>query len=98
MESARREIPVHAADAAQYSEALARIVALYRQRIERYAAGDGGDRSAANADSIERELRLVGLQAERDAILELGRHNGIKELTLRKIVREIDLQEARYSA
>ena len=76
------------------------------------AAGDGGDVGAADserrtgagmaaeelkrADQAERALRLAGLQAEREVIYALARHQRISDDTARKLVRNVDLLEARY--
>lgn len=85
-------------DAVFFTEAAGRIVMRYRQRIDRYTPGakaaDGGDR----ADVIERQLSLLGLRAERIEVLRAGHAHDIEEVTQSKLVREIDLQEARYSA
>ena len=86
------------ADTEFFIEAARRIVTRYRQRIDRYTpaakASDSGDR----ADVIERQLSLLGLRAERTEVLRAGRAHDIEEVTQSKLVREIDLQEARYSA
>ena len=85
------------ADAYLYSDASTQIVELYRQRIDRYVGADEASTLRGRAVDIERQLRLVGLRAEREEILRIGQSHGIEEIALRKIVREIDLQEARYS-
>jgi CPA1 family monovalent cation:H+ antiporter len=74
----------------------ARLVALYRQRIVRHVGAAPAERRADRAQ--ERELRLVGLRAEREEVLRYGRAHGLDELVLRRIVRELDFQEARYGA
>ena len=79
-------------DAAAVAE---RIVAPYRQRIGHLAVGQGGAPRVAREDT-ERRLRLVGLRAERAELLRYGREHGVSELTLRRLVREIDLQETRH--
>lgn len=80
-----------------YAAASTRLIALYRQRIDLNAgeADTAVRRQASNA--IDRELRLLGLRAEREQILLRGRDRRITEATQARIVREIDLQEARYS-
>jgi monovalent cation/hydrogen antiporter len=72
-----------------------RVVAPYRQRIGHLAVGQGGAPRVAREDT-ERRLRLVGLRAERTELLRYGREHGVSELTLRRLVREIDLQETRH--
>lgn len=91
-------------DAELYAEAAARIISTYRQRIARYAREDvlasqlAEPTQHGDTDRVEHQLRLIGLHAERDEVVRYGRANSVKQLILRKIGREIDLQEARYSA
>lgn len=81
-----------------HADASARVVALYRQRIDRFRVADATlDTQVKLSDEAERGLRLVALRAERDEILSAGSRCGIKELALREMVREVDLDEARYS-
>jgi CPA1 family monovalent cation:H+ antiporter len=47
-------------------------------------------------DSAEKELRMAALQAERKAIFNLARHDHISDEISRKLVREVDLSEARF--
>lgn len=98
IESALRRLADGRADASLHADAGTQLVARYRHRIGRYASDQGNSTEHASADVIERQLRLVGLRAEREEILRIGSEHEIPELTLQKIVREIDLQEARYSA
>ncbi len=101
--SAKQAIANDAADFELYAEAAARIVATYRQRIARYAREDALAAQSSeptqhgDTDRVEHELRLVGLRAEREEVVRYGRSQGTKQVILRKIGREIDLQEARYS-
>ena len=48
------------------------------------------------SDAAERELRLAALQGQREAIFDLARRRRISDEVSRRLVREIDLQEARY--
>ena len=80
-----------------HSSASAQVITLYRHRIERLTTDDGLVAAHESAAQIQHQLRLVGLRAERDEILRLGSHHDVSEVTLRKIISEIDLQEARYS-
>jgi len=48
------------------------------------------------AEQAEREYRLAALQAEREAILALTHQRKISDDIARKLLREIDLVEARY--
>ncbi|WBS00937.1 Na+/H+ antiporter [Pseudoduganella sp. SL102] len=84
-------------DADMYPEAAARVIALYQHRLDSTAAIDDEDvaryRKLAGA---ERVLRLAALQAERRTIFSLARHEHISDEISRKLVREIDLVEARH--
>lgn len=101
--AAKQAVPGDATDLELYAQAAARIVANYRQRIARYAREDTLAAQSTeptqhgDTDRVEHELRLVALRAEREEIVRFGRSEGIKQLILRKIGREIDLEEARYS-
>ena len=101
--SAKQAIASDATDFELYTEASARIVATYRQRIARYAREDALAAQSTeptqhgDTDRVEHELRLVGLRAEREEVVRIGRELGTKQMILRKIGRELDLQEARYS-
>jgi CPA1 family monovalent cation:H+ antiporter len=94
-EDQARLLAAETADAYRYAIAAAKLVDRYRQRIDRYGGADDAALRSEN-DEIERQLRLVGLRAERGEILRIGRSRGIDDTRLRKIVRELDLQEARY--
>ena len=68
---------------------------LYRRRIDgRTKTGDERE-LARKIDEIERKLRLAGLGAERDEIYRNARARKISDEAARKLVREIDLLEAR---
>jgi len=50
----------------------------------------------SESEEIEHELRLVGVAAERRALLELRRQHRIDETTFHKLLRELDLAELRW--
>lgn len=80
-----------------YAETAARLMEIYRHRIETRTPVEGDDAARAReTDEIERRLRLAGLAAERAELVRLGRERQINEETARKLIREIDLQELRY--
>ncbi|QGZ38532.1 CPA1 family monovalent cation:H+ antiporter [Pseudoduganella flava] len=85
------------ADSDMYPEAAARVIALYQHRLDSTAATDGEDAARfRKLDQAERVLRLAALQAERRMIFQLARHEHISDEISRKLVREIDLVEARH--
>ncbi len=69
---------------------------LYRQRISGRSKSGQEALDAQNTDKIERRLRLAGLRAERDELYRIARHSTLSDETARKLVREVDLQEARF--
>src|SRR5690606_5455238 len=82
------------ADADIYAEAGARVMELYRRRIEGSAACESAMR-LRRVDRIEAHLRVAGLRAEREVLFALARVHEISDQTARELVREIDLQEER---
>ncbi len=85
-------------DADLYADAAARVMDLYRRRMIDTGTQTGEEKDKIRkVDEIERALRLAGLRAERDEIFRLGRSRHIEDDLMRKLVREIDLMDARYS-
>jgi CPA1 family monovalent cation:H+ antiporter len=83
-------------DADVYTEVGARLMELYRERISgRQKTGEEAA-DARRSDAIERQLRLAGLKAERDEIYRSARDNEVSDEVARRLVREVDLQEARF--
>ncbi len=98
MERKLREREEGPNDAEIYTDAGARVMDLYRQRIVgRSKTGDEGiaERKAAE---VERKLRLAGLRAERDELFRIARNSALSDETARKLVREVDLQETRLGS
>lgn len=78
-------------------QAAARVIALYEYRLNvAWSAEDQSKEHFRKMDKAERELRLAAMEAERTAIFDLARHHHISDETARKLVREIDLVEARH--
>lgn len=78
-----------------HQNALAHMLANYRHRLD--GAASSGDRDKIRVtDATEQKLRLTALQAERDALTKLVREQKISDETGRKLIREVDLVEARY--
>ncbi|MBB3221541.1 Na+/H+ antiporter [Pseudoduganella umbonata] len=97
IERAQMEQLQSGADSDMYPEAAARVIALYQHRLDTTAAIDDEDVARfRKLDAAERALRLAALQAERRTIFSLARHEHISDEISRKLVREIDLVEARH--
>jgi Na+/H+ antiporter len=78
-----------------YVDAGARIMELYRQRIDGRSKTGEERALARRIDEIERKLRLAGLRAERTELYRIARSRKLSDETARRLVREIDLLEAR---
>lgn len=79
-----------------YAHAATRVMALYREWLDNEDSNEEEARLLRKADDAEKVLRLAALQAQRKAISELARHNRVSDDVSRKLLREIDLMEARY--
>jgi CPA1 family monovalent cation:H+ antiporter len=86
------------ADADVYTEVGGPLMELYRQRItgRQLTGQDAADARRMNA--IERQLRLAGLQAERDELYRIARNKVMSDEIARKLVREVDMQETRFGS
>lgn len=95
IEQAQHELGEGRADADLYTEVGARVMDIYRQRMDGHSrTGPDGDRFRT-AEKIEQDLRLAGLRAERVEFYRRGRANLLPDEVVRKLVRELDLVEAR---
>ncbi|WP_374575579.1 Na+/H+ antiporter [Phenylobacterium sp.] len=97
IEGAQHALAEGRADADLYAGAAARVMQLYRQRIDARARGPEALALDQQIDQIERKLRLAGLAAERAEIFRRARARELEDEEARRLVREIDLLEARYS-
>ncbi|WP_414463598.1 Na+/H+ antiporter [Hyphomicrobium sp. DY-1] len=84
-------------DADLYADVSARIMELYRERIDGRSKTGKEAAIAKKASRIERELRLAAIKAEREEIYRLGRSNQISQELVRRLVRETDLLEVRFA-
>jgi CPA1 family monovalent cation:H+ antiporter len=97
IERVQHRLAVGRKDADLYVAAASRIMQLYRQRIESRSGGGEAVQLARLNDRIDRELRLAALKAERTEIFRKMQKRQIRSETAQKIIRELDLLEARYS-
>jgi CPA1 family monovalent cation:H+ antiporter len=72
------------------------LLGMYQHRLAAGAPAGADPTLVRAAEQAERVFRLAALKAERDAILDLARNGRISDATARKLLREIDLVEARY--
>jgi len=85
------------ADADLYADVSARIMDLYRKRIDGHSRLGEEAVRVRQINGLERELRLAGLQAERDELYRLARSRRLPDDLVRRLVREIDLLETRFT-
>ena len=85
-------------DADLFLAAASRITDFYRARIaEQSQDGEDAER-ARQVLGVERQLRVAALQAERDEVSRRVRERQLGSEARQKLVRELDLLEARYRA
>lgn len=84
-------------DADIYVEAASRVMASYRQRIENRLGNAEDNASGRLSERIERDLRLAALKAERAELFRMVRRRALASDLARKMIRELDLLEARYA-
>jgi monovalent cation/hydrogen antiporter len=90
-------VPPHRAPA---PDALARLRARYQDRLACFNAAPDSEAAEVCDDEIllTRHLRLELLGAERQALINLRNRDIIGDETLRRIERELDLEELRLRA
>lgn len=87
-------------DAEMHASAIDQVRSLYQYRLDSGVAGGIGVGVAPArvraAEAAERHYRLAALEHERAVLLRMARHNQLSDEIARKLLREIDLVEARY--
>ena len=84
-------------DADLYVEAGTRIMDVYRHRLKGPASTSEEQGALRKTEEIENNLRMTALRAERDELFRLARSGEIGDDLMRRLVREIDLSDARQS-
>jgi CPA1 family monovalent cation:H+ antiporter len=85
-------------DADVYIAAAGRVMDFYRSRIEvRSREGEAGVR-VRESENAEQKMRMAAVKAERTAIFKMMQSQQIGSETGGRLVRELDLLEARYDA
>ncbi len=97
IERKQHELGQGRSDANLYTETGVRLMDLYRDRIDGRTKSGRDAEYLRHLETIEQQLRMEGYRAERDELFRLGRSRRIPHDVIRKLVREIDLLETRYS-
>ncbi|WP_145134422.1 Na+/H+ antiporter [Roseomonas gilardii] len=98
IERVQHELAEGRDDADLFAEAASQAMEPYHRSSDTRAQEPEEQERAQRRVAVERHLRLVGLRAERDELYHLRRARHIEDETLRRLVREIDLTEARYAS
>jgi CPA1 family monovalent cation:H+ antiporter len=98
IERVQHELAAGRHDADVSMAAAARLMEFYRTRIEVRSREGGAATLARESEDVERRLRLAAVRAERIVIFRMLRSQQIGSETAGKLVRELDLLEARYEA
>jgi len=90
------ETPAHP-DPELYAAIATHLAEDYRRRLGHAQPHEGEAGHPPHAHDIERELRLIGVAAERRALARLRREHTIDDTSYQKLIRELDLAELRWS-
>lgn len=82
--------------AEMYASAAEQVRSLYQYRLDGGTGAGIAPVLARAAENGERHYRLAALEQERAVLLRMARHNQLSDEIARKLLREIDLVEARY--
>jgi CPA1 family monovalent cation:H+ antiporter len=80
----------------EQTDAGKHVLRLYRHRLRALERASDGHPDEDEEAHSERAYRMRALGAERDTVLRLARRVEISDETARKLLREMDLVEARY--
>jgi CPA1 family monovalent cation:H+ antiporter len=98
IEALQHRIAEEQGDASVAVEAGSRAMDRYEGLEAPTSDGGGAQARARQIADVERRLCLTGIEAERAALYRLRRAGGIDDVLLRRLVREVDLVEARLNA
>ena len=83
--------------ATMVAEAKARLMAEYREHLTAYDNDVEVAKNIKYTDKLEKDLRLRALRAQRLELYSLRRHRAIGDDIVKKILDELDIQEASLS-
>ncbi|HEY8192113.1 MAG TPA: Na+/H+ antiporter, partial [Alphaproteobacteria bacterium] len=98
IEQAQHNMAEGGEDADIFADAGMRVMDYYCSRLDNEMKTGEDLVASRRIEKIERDLRLAGLRAEREEIFRLGRARAIEDDLMRKLVRELDLMEVRYTS
>ncbi|MDN8045222.1 Na+/H+ antiporter, partial [Burkholderia vietnamiensis] len=84
--------------AARCADISARVMDLYRRRLASLADDGPTPRAQAHqSETMELQMRIAAVRAERTVLYRLRSESRISDETLTKLIREIDLSETALS-
>jgi Na+/H+ antiporter len=98
IERVQHELAAGRKNADIYMASAARVMDFYRNRIEARSRQGEAATLARESEDAERRMRMAAVKAERTVIFRMLRSQQIGSQTAGKLVRELDLLEARYEA
>ena len=103
IEQAQHDMSINSDEPDLYINTANRVMSVYRATIENRQSTNlpEGVTSAEHIRKIERikrQMTIAALAAERSEVYELARQKRINEKLTGKLIREIDLMEARFSS
>ena len=84
-----------ALNAQLYNETAERVSQLYRHILEKGQSPDEDPEKTRRMEQDYRDLRAVGLNAEREELFRLTRQQQVSDEISRKLIRNLDLLESR---
>lgn len=82
-----------AAASARCADSTARVMGMYRRRLESLGEDEAPRVAAKKSELMETRLKMAALRAERAELLRLRAVQDINDETLNKLLREVDLSE-----
>jgi Na+/H+ antiporter len=89
---------LEATQCARCADTNARVMSLYRERLEALGTDESTRVPARASEQLEAQLKLVAFQAERSELLSLRHAGDINDETFNKLIHEIDLSETAITA
>ncbi len=95
VEKLRQKLVEDVANVERYNEAANRVSQLYQRKLGATDLAETNPEEARAFEQATRQFRNAGLQAERNELFKLARHRLISDELSRRLVRNLDLIEAR---
>lgn len=97
LRAVERAMADRSTDAGVTAEASLRVMDYYRYRADLGAKTPEDAESSRRVHAVERQLFRAGLKAERQEVVRLARARHLGSEAMHKLIREIDLTEARIA-